>query len=367
MNWIWEKGSENMYHEDRIKSEIFTFLPLWITDAISKLSKNQFNSLMEIRLRINSPVALRLSSEMLFIGRKSCIVKTINNDIPKVTQNEVWDIFKKISFYSFHTYENQIKEGFITTNGGHRIGISGDFQYDDESFGVRDITSLNIRIAREAIGCGEELVNSIFIDSLSGVLIVSPPSCGKTTILRDISRILSNGINGKHYNVSMIDERGELSGYCKNKSVFDIGSCTDLMLSTEKSKGILRALRTLSPDVIICDEAGSRDEVKALAEGFSGGVTIITTAHAGSEYDIHTRTVIKELLNSGAFRYVVMLKKSLAPGEIEWIKEVQMNNEINDFGNNFSLHSTDWDWEGKKATTKSKRNRENDTLSYISF
>ncbi len=356
-----------MYHKDRIKSEIFAFLPLWITDAISNLNNTEFNSLMEIRLRINSPVALRLSNKMLFIGSEGYIVRTVSNDIPKVTQNEVWEIFKKISFYSFHTYENQIKEGFITTNGGHRIGISGDFQYDGESFGVRDITSLNIRIAREAKGCGEEIVNSILIDSLCGVLIVSPPSCGKTTILRDISRILSNGINGKHYNISMIDERGELSGYCRNKSVFDIGSCTDLMLSTEKSKGILRALRTLSPDVIICDEAGSRDEVKALAEGFSGGVTIITTAHAGNEYDIHTRTVIKELLNSGAFRYVVMLKKTLVPGEIEWIKEVQMNNEINDFGNNFTLCSIDWDYESQKTAIKSKRNRENDTLSYISF
>ena len=190
--------------------------------------------------------------------------------------------------------------------------------------GIRDISSLNIRIAREVYGAADELLEELDKE-ISGLLIAGPPSSGKTTILRDLARQLS--IKGKK--VVVIDERGELGGAFQGICQNDLG-LSDVLTGFPKGEGILQAVRCLSPELIICDEAGSRQEAAAIEEGLNAGVGLITTLHAGSLEEIYRRSQGMQLLQSGAFYRIVLLEGRSAPGAVQGIYEVGDPNDKND-------------------------------------
>ncbi len=355
-----------MDFKKKLQDEILHFLPSWIADYLRELPKEKLENLMEIRLRANCPPILRLAGKNMFLTKKHGIIPILRETKDILTTNELWSIFTQISSYSFHSYEHQIKEGFITIKGGHRIGIAGDFVESREDFGVRNITSLNIRIAREVIGAGDKLLHIFSDGKQKGLLIISPPNCGKTTIIRDLARSISSGRCGYCLNVALVDERGELSGYSGGYINFDLGLSTDLVLGVPKAKAILQCLRTLSPDVIICDEAGSSQEIKAISEGLGAGVSFITTGHGYSVEDLYIRPTLKSLLDTNVFTHIALLECGEKAGKIKLIKEVSILEQC--ISNKPILNGAlDWYTEEPQPTKSQQILKEDHTRPYIAF
>ena len=242
-----------------------------------------------------------------------------------VTPKDLSDTFIKICDYSIYSFQSQIKNGFITFRGGHRAGFCGTAITDNQKItNIRNISSINIRIAKEVKGSADEIMK-ILGTNPSGTLLVGPPASGKTTLLRDISRRLSNGEISSIRKVTIVDERGEIGAVYQGIPQCDIGFC-DIMDGYPKGIGILQAIRVLSPDIIVCDEVGSESEVNSIEESLNAGVGIISSIHSGSIDELLNRKQGKRLLNSGAFKRVILLDNKDIPGKI---KDVYKVDELN--------------------------------------
>lgn len=203
---------------------------------------------------------------------------------------EIADCFAELCRYSVHSYAREIAEGFVTLDGGHRVGICGTAVVENGKItALRDISSLNIRIAREFKGCGEELYRRVFLHGPRSLLLAGKPMSGKTTVLRDLSRLI-----GAKRKVALIDSRNELSAMVRGAPTLDVGDNTDVLCGCPKSEGIMLALRALSPEVIICDEIG--DDYEAVKQCIFCGVKLIAAAHAGDFAELSRRAGISELL-----------------------------------------------------------------------
>ena len=182
-----------------------------------------------------------------------------------------------------------------------------------------DITCINLRIAREVKGVATKLALGFRGE---GWLIAGPPGSGKTTVLRDFARQISDGCHDKSYRVAVIDSRGELSG----NGVNDLGISTDILKTEDKAKGVEIALRTMNPQVIVFDEIGSLQELKKVQDGFNSGVSVITTAHIGDKSELLKRQITRELIISGVVRKIALLSH-FCRGEIEIITSKELGNE----------------------------------------
>lgn len=197
--------------------------------------------------------------------------------------------------------------------GGHRAGICGTAVFDNEKIvNIRDISSINIRIAREHINSSSELLSKV--KSISkGLIICGSPCSGKTTVLRDLARKLSLEQDMK---VSIVDERGEIAGTVKGVCQNDIGLC-DVLDGYSKADGIIHSIRSMSPDVVICDEIGGFDDVKAILQSANSGVSFIATVHADNEDELIKKPFIKELIKSNVFEKAVFLHNRKNAGKIK--------------------------------------------------
>lgn len=276
----------------------------------------------EIRLRAGAPIAVTCPGQNWFLGRGSELHNLPQNSY-LVTPADIADSVVTMCSHSVHTHQNEIKSGFISLKGGHRAGVCGTAVLSGgEISAIRDITSINLRIAREVRGAADPLIERIFRSRICGVLIAGAPSTGKTTILRDLARQLSSGRAGRYYRVAVVDERCELGAVYEGVAQNNLGPCCDILSGYPKGEGILAAVRTLSPQVIICDEIGAGAEVDGILDGLNCGVKVIATAHADSVGELLGRVQIRRLLELGAFERVVMLGGEGQPGRIEDILEV---------------------------------------------
>lgn len=299
--------------------EIFRVLPMKISNLVREILL--YKPLQEIRIKINRPLILNVSDKEILLDYT-------------VTQNDMKEILTKMSNYSLYAYEEEIRQGYITIKGGHRIGIAGEcILSKGEVRTIRNISSINIRICREVIGSSEELLK--YISSKNRVyntLIVSPPKCGKTTILRDITRNISYGVKkigleGKK--VSVIDERSEIAACYNGIPQLDVGIRTDVLDSCLKKDGMIMAIRSLSPEVIICDEIGTEGDIEALNMAFNSGVNILVTIHGYSIEDINNRKVFKELIENSILERIVVLSNRYGVGTIEKIYSVNDKGDLN--------------------------------------
>ena len=270
----------------------------------------------EIRIRINKNIVINLYSGENFI---------INyNDSPFliISEDDIYNTFKNICNYSVYSYQNQIKNGYITFKGGHRIGICGSAIISEGRISnIKNISSLNIRIAREIIGASDKIFKR-FCGKVGGILFVGKPSSGKTTVLRDLARKLSIKNSDKPLKkVSIIDERGEIGAVYHGVPQYDVGLC-DILDGYPKGEGILYAVRSLSPDFVICDEIGNGEDVMSILESVNSGVKFIASVHAGSIDEVLRRSQIKLLISSGVFEHIVLLENDKYPGEIFKIYKV---------------------------------------------
>lgn len=309
-----EKEVRNIIYED----EILRVLPLKISSEIRGYF--QSDKIQEIRIKVGKPIILNS-----FKGER--ILKYA------VTAEDIKQILVKISNYSLYAYEEEIKQGYITIKGGHRIGIAGECVIVDGVIRtIKNISSLNIRICREVIGSSNEVMKYIVKDNrIYNTLIVSPPKCGKTTILRDIARNVSSGMNlinlsGKK--VSIIDERSEIAACFNGVPQMDVGVRTDVLDNCLKREGMLMAIRSLSPEVLICDEIGTRGDIEALLMAFNSGVNVVVTLHGFSIDDIYKRKVFKELLDNSILDRIVILSNRNGVGTIENMYAVELGGEV---------------------------------------
>ena len=192
-------------------------------------------------------------------------------------------------------------------SNGHRAGVCGTVINN----GMKDISSVNIRIAREVIGSADELARRF---DGGGILIAGPPCSGKTTVLRDTVRQLSDGLYNRYMRVAVIDSRGELSGSAKGQCKNRLGTNTDILLTEDKAAGAMMALRTMFPDIIAFDEIGTAAELNSVSDCFNAGVAVITTAHIGTKKDLFRRSVTSMLLDSGAISTVAVLPAEIGGG-----------------------------------------------------
>lgn len=281
------------------------YFPKRIKDALKKIPDELKFSAEEIRLRAGRPLAVTICGTQFFILKNGTSIMPAGDMI--ITQNsEVEETFVNLCNNSVYSHIDEICEGFIKLEGGHRAGICGTvISKDNKITSVRDISSINLRIAKEIGFCSE----NFFKNFDGGILVCGAPGSGKTTLIREMVRMLSSGKLGKCYKVSVIDSRGEIGCSHKGVPTADLGSSADIFTSCPKGKGIEMALRTMYPDVIVFDELGSMDEVRAIEESMNSGVKIITSAHIGKTADLYKREQTRSLLKSGAIDKIIFCKK----------------------------------------------------------
>ena len=274
---------------------------------------------MEIRLRLNRPLMIICINSKYYITADGNLTSSINDKyMLTVTKSDIEETFQSICNYSVYTRQNEIVNGFVTMQGGHRAGICGTAVIGNcKISNIRDISSINIRIARQHRGCAQKLYKQLKNDD-GGVLICGAPCSGKTTVLRDLARILSTE---SERNVSLIDERGELAGTCSGVYQNDVGMC-DVYDCYYKSDGMIQAIRSMSPDVVVCDEIGSSDDVIAIEQAINSGVRIIATVHTSNAEELRQKENIMSLLKFGAFSKIVFLSDRTKIGQVSKISEV---------------------------------------------
>ena len=295
---------------DKITQRIFEKLPVDMRSRITNLPNCIINNFEEIRIRCGH------NTQILSAGRELEL-----NDKNAITQEMLEDILNRLLDYSYYAHEEELSKGYVTIEGGHRIGICGRVALKEGKVHlIKDISSLNIRRSREIIGAADKIIDNVMnieTGEISNMLIVSPPKCGKTTMLRDITRQLSNS----GFKVGLCDERSEIAGCYGGKSSYDLGSRTDILDGCPKAEGMIMLIRAMSPDVLITDEIGKIEDVAAIESAVSAGVKIVTTIH-GKSYDETVTSIAGKLIRNNVFDTIVFLSSKPETGSVAGIMKL---------------------------------------------
>ena len=278
------------------KDQILAVLPEKIRGILLNHGLD-FEKIQEIRLREEQPLAVKKEGmEELFTHR--------------VTKEELRETMEYVSNYSLYAYENELRQWFLTIEGGHRVGISGKIISEKEQIrNFQYITSINIRICHEITGCANKLFPVILEKGrLCHTMIISPPGGGKTTLLRDLVRQISDGnrwVEGR--NVGVVDERSEIGGAYQGVPQNDLGIRTDLLDCCPKAEGMMMLIRSMSPEVVAVDEIGDYGDIKAIESVLNCGCRLIATVHGSSVEDIEKKPLLQKMVKEHVFdRYIIL-------------------------------------------------------------
>ena len=283
--------------------EIINRLPNTLSYELSVLPLSTIENLEEIRLRCGQRATIQFNNMEKSLTRI-------------VTREDLQNTLNLLIKFSYYAYEEDLAKGFITISGGHRVGICGKtVTKDNKPTLIKEISSMNIRFAKEIKGCASSLTPYLIKDGKPvNTLIVSPPGCGKTTMLRDITRLLSL----RQIKVAICDERSEIAGMYQSQPSFDLGPRTDILDGCDKTYGIPMLIRSMSPDVIITDEIGKESDLHIIEQCQNTGVSLITSIHGNNNDDLLSSNISK-LIKNNTFKNIIFLSSKDGPGTIKEI------------------------------------------------
>lgn len=287
-----------------------------IRSAMLMVSPMLRQHLSEIRIRSGRAVSYVYHDSIKFLTVNGMLVNDYTNRNCIITSSDdITTIINALCHYSMHSCTKELHEGYFILDGGIRVGAAGTYTDGDDRI-ITDFNGLNFRISRSVEGCAEELFERICRNGGS-ILICGGVNSGKTTILRDLCRLCGNICK-----VSLIDERNEISSTISGNPRNDVGVMTDIIVRSDRSAGIMSSIRTLSPDMIFCDEISEQSDAEAILRGHGCGVRFAATLHAESYESMKKRPVAEKLLNAGVFDYAVILEGSNFPSKVKEIRRL---------------------------------------------
>ena len=306
--------------ENRKKQQILNILAETIRERLIKENLD-FAELQEIRLRIDKPL-------IIVYRNQEKVLPMDSSEKYYVTKEDVRETMDYISHYSLYAYEKELKQGFLTIEGGHRVGVMGKVVLEGTTVkNIQYISSVNIRIAHEKIGCADRVMKHITKDrEVCHTLIISPPRCGKTTLLRDIIRQISDGNDFvKGVTVGVVDERSEIGGCYPGIAQNQLGMRTDILDCCPKAEGMLMLIRSMSPQVLAIDEIGTAEEIHAVEYAMQCGCKLIASVHGLDMEEAREKPILGELIRRHRFERYVILGNNRYPGEIVHIYDGRGN------------------------------------------
>ena len=278
--------------------QILKTLPPRLREGFLAFSPADWGKLEEIRLRPHAPILLRFRD-----GEREL------SDLA-VLPGELELILELASRASLHTVLPQLRRGYLTLQGGHRLGVCGSVRLrEGEIHAISPISSLDLRLARQVRGAGEELLSALCPDgAFRSALILAPPGAGKTTLLRDIVRCLSDGAGCRPHRVGLADERGEVAALYRGEPQLDVGRRTDVMEGCPKAQALMLLLRGMNPRVLAADEITAPEDVAAMTNAAGCGVELLCTAHGWGREDLSRRELYRNLMKTGIFRTLITIQ-----------------------------------------------------------
>ncbi|HBQ63362.1 MAG TPA: stage III sporulation protein AA [Clostridiales bacterium] len=295
--------------------QVMGYLPLRLCAVLKEAAAADLSGLEEIRLRAGKPFMLCTGSGDFFFSEHRKFSSVLPEKPVMVWQNDISSCISALFENSVYALNHELKNGYLTLKGGHRAGFCGRAVLSEGSLaGIKEFSSINFRIAREHKGCGLKVERFLRTGPgrIQNALIISPPQCGKTTLLRDLARILGGSVK-----VGIIDERSEIAGCVHGIPSFDVGLRTDILDGCPKRQGMEILLRAMSPDVIITDEIGNSGDREALMAAVNAGAGVVASAHGYGLGPGTGRREVEEMIAGGLFGRIIILGRSQGPGTVE--------------------------------------------------
>ncbi|MFE5322909.1 stage III sporulation protein AA [Paenibacillus sp. NPDC056579] len=300
-----------------------------LRQRLATLPNEVIAQIQEIRVREGRPLEIVWGQRYSFIAQASGLCDD-PDDAYRPTRDDCSTLLEMLTQHSLYTFDEELRRGYITVKGGHRIGLAGRAVLEQGKIKhLKEISSFNIRIASERKGTGARVLPYL-VDQQSGglhhTLVVSPPQFGKTTLIRDLARLISTGSAdrtnrwlSRGYKVGIVDERSEIAACEKGVPTFDLGPRTDVLDACPKAEGMMMMIRSMSPEVLVVDEIGRPEDAEAIHEALHAGIRVMATAHGYDLDDVRRRPVMKQLLNEEVFSRVVVLGNQEGVGTLQGV------------------------------------------------
>ncbi len=313
---------------NQVREEVGSFLPQRIRIILERSAVPLWGELEEIRLRLGRPLALHGRMGDCFLSESGEAVSAAAAYRPDRIDLE--KALQLISSSSLYAFAEELRSGYITIPGGHRVGLCGQAVVEGgRVVRLKHITGLNYRIARQIRGAALPYVR-FFLDHrrrrVYHSLLVAPPRGGKTTFLRDLARCLSDGVKElgiAGFKVAVVDERSEIAGSFQGMPQLDVGERTDVLDACPKAEGMMMLLRSMGPEVIVTDEIGRPEDIAAIEEVIHAGVTVVATAHGSSLAELRARPGLRRLLDEQVFERALILGWSRGAGTVEQLCDLK--------------------------------------------